>query len=331
MPEFVWPWLLALLPLPWLWQRLLPAARSHAAALRLPHRQEIAALAGIAPGRAGLRGAPRWLWLVWALLCVALARPQALAEADMPPRSGRDLMLAVDLSGSMSETDMRLAGRPVDRLTAVKAVLADFLDRRAGDRVGLVLFGQRAYAVTPLTFDLETVRQQVLDSVVGLAGRETAIGDALALSVKRLREQADPERPNPNRVIILLTDGVNNAGVVPPEKAAELAVLERIRVHTIGFGGEVRSGAFGLPFGRSEPEIDEDALRAISARTGGRFFRARDTDELAGIYAELDRLEAITHEGRPQRPRRELYPWPLGTALVLTLLALAVPRREARA
>lgn len=331
MPEFAWPWLLLLLPLPWLWRRIAPAVRRDASALRMPHREEIAALAGVASQRIGLGGGAPWLWLVWALLCLAVARPQALADADTPPRSGRDLMLAVDLSGSMSETDMRLAGRPVDRLTAVKAVLGDFLERRAGDRVGLVLFGQRAYAVTPLTFDLETVRQQIADSVVGLAGRETAIGDALALSVKRLREQADAERPNPNRVIILLTDGVNNAGVVPPEKAAELAAIDGIRVHTIGFGGEARTGAFGLPFGRTEPEIDEDALRAISAQTGGRFFRARDTDELVGIYAELDRLEAIAHAGEAQRPRRELYPWPLAVALALALFALLAPRREAHA
>lgn len=328
MAEFAWPGMFLLLPLPWLLARWLPPLRSGASALRMPHAEELAGLVAGAGKRPSPLRVAGWMWPVWVLLCLALARPQALAEADVPPRSGRDLMLAVDLSGSMSEIDMRLGGRPVDRLTAVKAVLADFLDRRAGDRVGLVLFGQRAYAVTPLTFDRETIRQQLMDSVVGLAGRETAIGDAIALSVKRLREQAGVQAGKPSRVLVLLTDGVNNAGVVPPEKAAELAAIEGIRIHTIGFGGEQRTGVFGLPFGRAEPEIDEASLRAISESTGGRYFRARDTEELAGIYAELDRLEAIEHAGAPQRPRRELYPWPLMAALGLFVIALAMSGRE---
>src|SRR5690606_11909068 len=180
---FAWPWLLLALPLPWLARRLLPPARSASAALRVPYGARLDALAGGGgPGRGGR--ASWWLWLAWLLLCVAAARPQQLGEAVQPPQSGRDLMLAVDLSGSMGEEDMTLGNAVVDRLTAAKAVIADFLDRRAGDRVGLIVFGQKAYALAPLTLDRETVRQQLRDSVVGLAGRETAIGDAIGLAVK---------------------------------------------------------------------------------------------------------------------------------------------------
>jgi len=315
MPELLWPWWLAALPLPWLLARVLPPWRAGGASLRLPHADLEALFAGASARVRRLRIAPLSA-LAWALLCLAAARPQTLAEPTQPPRSGRDLMLAVDLSGSMGEADVDLAGRRVDRLTAVKAVVGDFLQRRIGDRVGLVVFGERAYALTPLTFDRNTVRQQLADTVVALAGRETAIGDALAIAVKRLREQ-----PKGERVIVLLTDGVNTAGSIAPDKAAELAKAESIRVHTIGFGGEDRTAAlFGMLLPPGSASVDEGALRQIAEKTGGRYFRARDTAELAGIYAELDRLEPSLRPGPDQHLRVERYPWPLALALVFALL-----------
>jgi Ca-activated chloride channel family protein len=234
-------------------------------------------------------------------------------------------MLAVDLSGSMSEPDMELGGNVVDRLTAAKAVLADFLDRRVGDRVGLLVFGQRAYALTPLTLDRDSVRDQLRDSVAGLAGRETAIGDAIGLAVKRLRDQ-----PKGQRVLILLTDGVNTAGVLDPLKAAELAKAEGVRIHTIAFGGSGGGfSIFGLtvPMPGAEEEIDEATLKKIAQETGGQSFRARDTEQLAGIYAELDRIEPVKQEGARVRPRVERYAWPLVAALLVSLLAFLLPRR----
>lgn len=321
---FAWPWWLFALPLPMLARWLLPAARSPSAALKVPFgtRLDTVAQAGGHHGHGG--GRTSWLlWLGWLLLCVAAARPQQLGEAVQPPVAGRDLMLALDLSGSMGEPDMDLGGRAVDRLTAAKAVLADFLDRRAGDRVGLLVFGRRAYALTPLTLDRDSVREQLADSVVGLAGQETAIGDALGLAVKRLRLQ-----PAGQRVLILLTDGVNTAGVLEPKKAAELARDEGVRVHTIAFGGDGSLSLFGfqLPMPGAGDEIDEGRLRAIASQTGGRFFRARDTGELVGIYAEIDRLEPIERPGKAVRPKLERYAWPLGAALACGLLAFAWPQ-----
>src|SRR5690606_15283424 len=217
LASFAWPWWLLAAPVPWLVRVLLPPARDATPALRVPWGGRLHGFAGGAR-RPGVHGMPWLAWLAWTLLCVAAARPQVPGEAVQPPVSGRDLMLAVDLSGSMGEEDMRLGGRVVDRLTAAKAVLSDFLDRREGDRVGLIVFGQRAYVLSPLTLDRESVRGQLLDSVVGLAGRETALGDAIGLAVKRLRGQ-----PAGQRVLVLLTDGVNTAGMLDPDKAAELA------------------------------------------------------------------------------------------------------------
>ena len=302
----------------WFW----PQRRADAAALRVPYADQLHAVARAQ--RVSALRMPRWLaWLGWFLLCAALARPQQLGEVIQPPREARQMMLAVDLSGSMSEPDMVLGGNVVDRLTAAKAVLSDFLDRRDGDRVGLLVFGQRAYALTPLTADLTSVRDQLADSVVGLAGRETAIGDAIALSVKRLREQKQGQR-----VVVLLTDGVNTAGVVNPLKAAELAKAEGVRVHTIAFGGSGSYSLFGVPIpAGGNDDIDEDGLRKIAEQTGGRFFRARDTEELAGIYAELDRLEPVKELGPSVQPRVERYYWPLGAAIIIALLAYVLPRR----
>lgn len=320
--QWAWPWLLIALPLPLLARWLLPALRSRAAALRVPYGHRLDGIAG-SVGRARFGGGSPLLWIAWALLCVAAARPQQLGEIVQPPQTGRDLMLAVDLSGSMGEEDMQLGNGIVDRLTAAKAVLADFLDRRVGDRVGLLVFGQKAYALAPLTLDRDSVRQQLMDSVVGLAGRETAIGDAIGLAVKRLRAQ-----PAGQRVLILLTDGVSNAGLLQPIKAAELAKADKVRIYTIAFGGDGGGQSifgFRLPATGGD-DIDEATLQQIAELTGGKAFRARDTAELAGIYAEIERLEPVKRAGHRVRPRNERYAWPLAAALLFGLAALLLPQ-----
>jgi Ca-activated chloride channel family protein len=318
MPEFQWIWALLLLPAPWLAARLLPPATSAARALRLPVADD--ALLELQRSSTG-RPAPTLLALVvWLALCLALARPQWVGEPETPPRSGRDLLLAVDVSGSMSAEDMVIGGRRMNRIEAVKRVLADFLDRRVGDRIGLLLFGQNAYLLTPLTFDIDALRQQLDSIVVGIAGRETAIGDAIGLAVKRLRE-----RPEAQRVLILLTDGVNTAGVLDPMKALELAESEGLRIHTVGVGSEAGGSFMGLRLSAGA-EIDEAMLQRIAERTGGGYFRARDAAELANIYREIDRIEPVEQEGEVLRPRSELYPWPLAAAAVLALFGLLLSR-----
>ncbi|TDK23270.1 VWA domain-containing protein [Luteimonas aestuarii] len=317
---FAWPWLLLALPLPLLVRWLAPPVRSGATALKVPWAGRLDGIAAGGDGMRRVRAMPLLAWAGWALLCIAAARPQGFGEVMQPPQAGRDLMLAVDLSGSMAEEDMRLGGRVVDRLTAAKAVLADFLDRREGDRVGLIVFGGRAYALAPLTLDRDTVRDQLLDSSVGLAGRETAIGDAIGLAVKRLRAQDAQQR-----VLVLLTDGVSNAGLLDPDRAARIARDEGVRIHTIAFGGDVQPLSmfgFRLPRAGADLEIDEAALARIAGATGGRAFHARDAEELGGIYAEIDRLEPVQRAGPGVRPLLELYRWPLALALLCGALAL---------
>ncbi len=326
--DWAWPWAFAAVPLPWLLRRAWrPAADSGGEALRLPFFDEAVGLVGDSQRRRGRSGSMTMAWLVWLLLCVAAARPQSTGEIEIPPRSGRDLLLAVDVSGSMAAEDMRIAGRPVDRFTAVQRVLTDFLQRRVGDRVGLLLFGSQAYLVTPLTFDRGTVAYQLQTSAIGIAGRETAIGDAIGLSVKRLREQ-----PQAQRVLVLLTDGVNTAGTLQPLEAAELARAENLRIYTIGIGGDSQyGGMFGMLMPQVADQIDEATMTRIAESTGGRYFRARSAQELAAIYAELDRLEPAEQHGETLRPIVELFVWPLSAALLLAALLAAtrlLPRRR---
>ncbi len=317
-PELAWPWVLLVLPLPWVLRRLLPPAKpAVGAALKVPFFDSLQRL-GMTTAAVARRGRQGLAWLAWVLLVIAAARPQWLGEPVNLPVSGRDLLLAVDVSGSMSEQDYTLNGRSATRLNVVKAVAGRFIEQRSGDRLGLVLFGSRAYLQAPLTYDRKTVAQMLDEAVIGLAGRETAIGDAIALAVKRLRDQ-----PADNRVLILLTDGANTAGNIEPFTAARLAAGAGIRIYTIGVGG----GPVGVrtPFGmlmRPGSDLDPDALKAIAQATGGRFFEATNTDQLKQVYAQLDKLEPSIRDTRTYRPVRALYYWPAGAALLIALYLL---------
>jgi Ca-activated chloride channel family protein len=310
-----WPWVLLVLPLPWLMRHLLPAARPTAgSALRVPFFDDLERFgAAGAAGHSALR--LRLAWLAWTLLVVGAAQPQWLGEPMELPVSGRDLMLAVDVSGSMAQEDYSLNGRRATRLDVVKAVAGRFIERREGDRLGLILFGSRAYVQTPLTYDRQTVGQLLREAVIGLAGRETALGDAIALAVKRLRAQ-----PEDNRVLILLTDGTNTAGNIAPLAAARLAKRAGVRIYTIGIG----SGRVGVrtPFGtlmQLGSDLDPGTLKAIASATGGRYFEATNTDRLEKVYDELNRLEPSVRDSRTYRPMHSLYYWPAGAALLIAL------------
>lgn len=321
MLEFAWPWGFALLPLPLLLRwRLKPLEQLKGGTLQVPTLAQFRVLGGNAGALPRERFSAVLLSVVWLALIIASARPQWLGEAIEIPVSGRDLMLAVDLSESMREADFVLNNRPVDRLTATKAVARDFISRRVGDRIGLVLFGQQAYLHVPLTFDRTTVQQLLDEAVIGIAGRQTAIGDALGLAVKRLREEDSAQK-----ILILMTDGRNTAGAVQPERAAELAAEAGLKVYTIGIGADasLQRGFFGQIRINPSQELDEATLQAIAEKTGGKYFRARDTAEFEQIYAELDRLEPIEHGGEFFRPKKALFYWPTAVAFIGFSLLLA--------
>jgi Ca-activated chloride channel family protein len=256
--------------------------------------------------------------LVWLLLVVAAARPQWIGEIESLPVTGRDLLLAVDISGSMDTQDMILKKTAVNRLKVVKKVAGEFIQRRHGDRVGLILFGSRAYLQTPLTFDTETTATLLDESEIGLAGRETAIGDAIGLAVKRLRDDAESDR-----VLVLLTDGANTSGEVQPLQAAEFAARDGLTVYTVGVGADemMVQDFFGSRVVNPSADLDEDTLRTIAERTGGRYFRARDARGLEKIYEILDELEPVESDVEIIRPVDELFYWPMGLAYVIALLA----------
>ena len=314
--EFALPLLFAALPLPLLVAWWVPRApESTGGALRLPFYQALHASMG--EGRV-TRSRLRLLLaaLAWVLLVTAAARPQMPGDPVQLPVSGRDLLLAVDISGSMETEDLVLGRQVATRLAAVKYVAGNFIERRRGDRLGLILFGDQAYLQTPLTFDRQTTNIQLDEAAIGLAGKRTAIGDAIGLAVKRLRDQ-----PQENRVLILLTDGENTAGTVEPQKAADIAASEGVRIYTIGVGADERvvSGFFGKRR-VANSELDEPALIAIAEKTGGRYFRARDIAALEGIYQLLDELEPVSEDEEVFRPIIELYSWPMAAALFISLL-----------
>ena len=322
MIEFSWPWSLLALPLPWIYRVLLPMTKAVASsALRVPSITDFDVVSSPS-GAIGPARLAYWLALIaWVLLLVATTRPLWLGEAIEVPVNGRDLMLAVDLSKSMQEVDFIIEGRRVDRLQATKKVVGDFIERRVGDRLGLVLFGTQAYLHVPLTFDRDTVGQLLEETVIGLAGPSTAIGDAIGLSVKRLRDN-DTEQ----KVLILVTDGANTAGVIEPIRAAELAAEVGLTIHTVGIGADeimVRRLFGSFRFNPSK-DLDEKTLRAVAKATGGRYFRARDATELEAIYTEIDKLEPVEQSGEHFRPKTALYPWPLALALLLSTAAVII-------
>ena len=326
MIEWLWPWIAVLAPLPWLVQRLVPIANSQQQALRAPFFNEWRKIGEAQSGRAStnVKIPLALLWLVWLLLLATAARPMWIGEPVELPNSGRDLMLAVDISGSMGIEDMQAGKAMVNRIRAVKQVGSQFINRRQGDRLGLILFGSNAYVQSPLSFDTATVEQFLVDAQIGFAGKETAIGDAIGLAVKRLKE-----RPAESRVLILLTDGQDTASSVQPLDAAKLAASLDIRIYTIGIGADVLTlpGLFGSSFGSRQvnpsAELDEEVLQEIASTTGGEYFRARNPQELITIYQLLDQLEPVEQEAATYRPRQALGYLPLlGALLVSFVLAL---------
>ncbi len=316
MFEFTWWPLLCLLPLPFLIRFFVPAkTKDTQVALYFPHVSQVSQGTGIVNKRSYAR-----LFLLsaaWIALVVASARPMWFGEPISIPTEGRDLMLAVDLSGSMQQTDMLVNGKRVDRLDMVKSVMDDFIARRVGDRLGLILFGDTAYLQAPLTFDREIVKQFLDESVIGLVGESTAIGDAIGLAVKRFTQK---ERSN--RVLILLTDGRNTAGNISVEQAVELAKSNEVTIYAIGVGAEeqIQNSVFGQRRINPSMDLDENTLINIARQTGGEYFRAKSTEQLAQIYSMLDLLEPIEGSEQTLRPREELFYYPLVASISISAL-----------
>jgi Ca-activated chloride channel family protein len=318
MLELQWPWLLALLPLPFL-MFFLPAQKKDEAALRVPF---FAHVKNMETQNYSLhshkRASTLLLWLMWSGLVLAAANPQWIGEPISMPNSGRDLLIAVDISGSMKIPDMKYQGQAMSRLDAVKMVVGDFVRNRKSDRLGLVLFGTQAYLQAPLTYDRQTVNTLLQETEIGFAGDQTSIGDAIGLAIKRLRS-----RPDAQRVLIVLTDGANTAGELEPIKAAELAEKEHVKIYTIGFGADemlVDNGFFGSRTVNPSADLDEPTMRAIADKTGGQYFRARNLEELGEIHQTLNHLEPIESEEEKFRPVKSLFYYPLAATFLLSLL-----------
>jgi Ca-activated chloride channel homolog len=312
-----------LLPLPlamtWLW----PAYRERLVTVRLPFVDRLARLTGQSAEAASDTGTtPRGQrilsWFTWVLIVAALARPQWLEEPVTRTEPARDLLVAVDLSGSMETEDFTDGdGRQVDRLTAVKTVLRDFLARREDDRIALIVFGSAAFVQLPFTADKVAVQQMLDETRVRMAGPRTMLGDAIGLAITLFERSEVPER-----MMILLTDGNDTGSQVPPVRAAEFARDRDVVIHTIGVGDPAQAG---------EEALDEAVLKGVATTTGGSYFHAADRNELEQIYARLDELAPRKVETVSHQPRRELFYWPLGAALLLTLLYHGIAAVESRA
>jgi Ca-activated chloride channel family protein len=312
MLTFAYPWLLALVVLPLLLHRLLPVYRQEKTGVVVPFLGRLAALMGRRPAAGAVVARPPlvqkvFLWTVWLCTVLALARPQWLEKPIVRTLPTRDLLLAMDLSGSMETQDFTdTAGQRVDRLTAVKGVLDDFLAQRQGDRVGLIFFGSAAFVQAPFTEDLDACRTLMDEAQVRMAGPKTAFGDAIGLAIT-VFEHDEGAR---DRVLIALTDGNDTGSQVPPTQAAEIARSKQITIHTVAVGDPTAAG---------EEKLDEETLKTVAATTGGRYSHVDDRAALAEIYAQLDALRAREVQTVSHRPRRELFYWPLGVGMLLSL------------
>lgn len=330
MIQIAYPWVFLAVLLPFIIYFFTPKAKEETpSALKVPFFNELLrSFANVRNfgGGANLSWLKYLVCLIWLLLIVSASEIQWLGKPLPLPQTGRDLLMAIDLSGSMKTPDMVINNNTETRIDVVKQVASKFIGGRIGDRLGLILFGSQPYLQTPLTFDRKTVGQMLNDATVGIAGEQTAIGDAIGLAVKRLMEY-----PGNSKALILLTDGGNNAGVLTPLDAAKIAAKEHIKIYTIGIGAKQMQvqTMFGPQIVNPSSDLDIDSLKQIAAITGGEFFRAEDGNSLENVYAQINHLEPIKADSIIIRPITPLYPWSLGLALFLSfiLILLKVRRR----
>lgn len=305
------PWLLALLPLPLLVWWFAPPYREETASIKLPFFTEIARAAGIAPTQGAVVPKTNWLQkllapICWALVLLALARPQYVEPPIQKIQPARDLLLSLDLSQSMDTRDFRdPSGNLIARVEAVRKVVSDFVTRRTGDRIGLIVFGDAPYPQVPFTLDHVTVQAMIAETLPGMAGPRTALGDSIGLAIKMFEKSKAPEK-----VLMLLTDGNDTASKMPPDRAADIARQNGVKIHTVGIGDPNATG---------EDKLDTAILRKIAAATGGRYFFGQDQKQLEEIYQTLDQITPANQVTLSWRPKRELFHYPLGAALGLLM------------
>lgn len=322
MFTFAWPLFFLLLPLFWLVQKYWPQTeKKNEAMLRVPFLFRIHALnqhsaaSFMIPTRF-----KQWFGLViWVLLIVACANPEWLGSPVTINQSGRNIMLAVDISQSMEIPDLQRNNRTLNRLETVKEVAADFIEKRHGDKLGLILFGSKAYLQTPLTLDRKTVHNMLDDATIGLAGGYTAIGDAIGLAVKKLKNENIK-----SRILILFTDGGNNSGSIDPIEAAQLAKDNQIKIYTVGIGATqmLMTGFYGPQMINPSADLDETTLKKIADLTAGQYFRAQDEKTLANIFEAINELEPISAPISTMRPITALFYWPLAAAVLLFFILI---------
>ncbi|RUO21159.1 IMP dehydrogenase [Aliidiomarina iranensis] len=315
MFEFLWLWAFLLLPLPLLTRWLLPATENTSAALWLPQAKFLR------PTDAGKINNQRRLWLlpmlIWLAIVTAIAQPRWLSEPIPVNPEAREIMIALDLSGSMEMDDMTYNGRRTTRLEAAHKILADFIRRRQGDRIGLIVYADSAHVYVPISSDLESVAQLAEEARIGLAGERTALGDAIALSIRYFQD-----RETSQRVVLMMTDGMINSGDITAEQAIYLAQNHDVKIHTIGVGAEEMTvqGLFGARRINPSSDLDESFLATIANATGGEYFRAKSESEMEAIYNIIDELEPIAADEQYFRPHTSLVHWPLGIGLLLAIL-----------
>lgn len=316
MFTFLWFELALLFPLPFLWRMLKNGNKQDTVqqdALRVPFFKMLA-------GNLKHQSLPvskvlkLVFYLAWCFFVLALMRPVWFGEEIKLPKQVRQIMMVLDISGSMMEKDFVWNGRQTTRIDAVKAVTQDFIEKRKSDALGMILFGTQPYVYIPTTTDNEAVRQMTKEIAVGLAGDMTAMGDALALSVKQMKDV-----PAETKVVILMSDGYANAGSLLPEEAMQLAQDNKIKVYTIGLGADVmyQPTFFGTFQTNPSSDLDEKVLKQIAETTGGKYFRAKSSEDLKNIYAELDKLEKTDDKDDVIRPRTDLFFVPLLCSMLL--------------
>ncbi len=319
MFSFALPWAWLLLPLPFVARWLLPNSQQNATIrlARLP--------VGMSQIKRQPRLLPILLTVCWVCLVSAMARPIWQGEPISIPSEHRDVMLVVDLSGSMDIEDMSDGrGQPINRLRAVKDVLSDFVETRRGDRLGLVVFADHGYLHTPLTLDINSLQQQIDQLVLGLVGQMTAIGEGIAIATKTFIESDAPQR-----VMVLLSDGGNTSGIIEPIEAAKLAVESDVTIYSVGVGAEEMQVRRMFRTETVNPawDLDEETLTEVAEMTGGQYFRARNQTELAEIYGIIDELEPISEANQVWRPRHDLFMYPLGVFIALFSTLMILRRR----